>query len=105
MIESVQKRILMEGDPVGGVWKAPSNGVTKVWCNASSIASGVCLEVDGRIVEGGSWLMKVDGGAHINLAELDAVIRGINLVISWKLKIIEVLADSSTVYGWLQSLI
>ena len=74
----------------------PRCGVMQVvWCDAF----GVCLEIDGSVVEDGSWLRKVGDGSHINLAELDAVVRGINLVISWKLNTIEVLTDSSTVFG------
>ena len=49
-----------------------------VWCDASSIALGVVLEIDGNSVEDAAWLRKKDDFAHINLAELNAVLKGIN---------------------------
>ena len=39
--------------------------------------------------------------SHINVSELDAVVKGINLVIKWGLSVITVVTDSATVYGWL----
>ena len=65
-----------EGDPVGGGWIVRCGTEGKVWCDASSLAIGVCLEIDGDVVEDASWLRKCDDGAHINVAELDAVLRG-----------------------------
>ena len=62
-------------DPVRGVWavRKASDGV--VWCDASSIAVRVLLEIDDNCVEDGCWLRKTDDAARINLAELEAVIR------------------------------
>ena len=53
-----------------------------MWCDASSLAIGVCLEVDGGIVEDVSWLRRADDALHINLAELEAVLKGMNLAVS-----------------------
>ena len=61
------------------------------------------LEVGGRVVEDASWLRKKDDTAHINVAELDAVVRGINLALKWKLSKVVLATDSATVYGWLTS--
>ena len=98
-------RRLRAEDPVGGVWKALVDGESKVWCDASSLALGVIVEIGGKIVEDASWLRKKSDGAHINVVELDAALRGINLALKWKLKRLTLVTDSATVHGWLQSVL
>lgn len=71
-----------------------------LWVDASSLALGAALEVDGKIVEDASWLRQ-DECAHINLAELDAVIRGLNLALFWQMKKLTLMTDSRTMYHWL----
>ena len=53
-----------------------------MWCDASDVALGVVLEIDGRIEEDGAWLRKTDDIAHTNLAELDAVVKGVSVAIN-----------------------
>ena len=84
-------------DPVGGKWEVPKQTSGRVWCDASSLAVGVCIEINGSIMEDNSWLRKVDDSTHINVAELDSVIKGINMCILWGLTSIEVMSDSATV--------
>ena len=67
-----------------GLWNAVGDQ-TKVWVDASSLALGVVVEMDGRIIEDANWLRKEDC-CHINMAELDAVIKGLNLVLAWKVR-------------------
>jgi ribonuclease HI len=76
-----------------------------VWCDASSLAIGTVLEVAGEIVEDCSWLRKQDNMAHINRAELEAVIKGLNLATKWEFECITIMCDLATVVGWLNSLI
>ena len=64
-------------DPVKGIWSA--SGKLNVWCDTSQIAYGVALERKNQIIEDGAWLRKADDGTYINLAELNAVIKGVNL--------------------------
>ena len=59
------------------------------------------MEIDGEVVEDSAWLRKKDDHAHINLAELDAAIRGISLAVNWGLKEIVLMSDSATVVKWL----
>ena len=59
-----------QADPVHGKWSAPSEGECRVWCDAISIALGVCVEVDGVVLEDAIRLRKRDDGHHINVAEL-----------------------------------
>ena len=96
---------LSNHDPVSGQWNVTSQSQGKVWCDASSIALGVCLETGGQIVEDAAWLRNVNDSDHINVAELEAVIKGLNLAVKWKLKDITVATDSATVHGWVSSVV
>ncbi|XP_067932885.1 uncharacterized protein [Watersipora subatra] len=87
-------------DPVTGQWKVPASESGKVWCDASSLAIGACVEIDNQIVEDASWLRGVNDGAHINMAELEGVIKAINMAMKWNLKNVTILTDSATVFGW-----
>ena len=94
---------LESNDPVHGKWVVGKGNSGTVWCDASSIATGVALEIDGNIVEDAAWLRKVDDCAHINVAELDAVIKGVNLGYRWGLTDLKIMTDSATVHGWLHA--
>ncbi|KFD58237.1 hypothetical protein M513_01000 [Trichuris suis] len=61
---------------------------------------GVALEVDNSVIEDGVWLRPSDA-RHINMAELDAVIKGLNLAIAWRMGTIELMTDSAAVHRWL----
>lgn len=89
-------------DPVGGRWVAPGDFV-RVWCDASSLAIGCALEIDGEVLEDAAWLRKKNDGSHINMAELDAVINGLNLAVKWQATDVEIVTDSATVFSWLKS--
>ena len=54
---------------------------------------------EGDVIEDGSWLRKGDS-THINVAELNAAVRGINMAIAWSMRNIELRTDSSTVHRW-----
>ena len=68
------------------------------------MALGVAIEINGSIVEDASWLRK-DESSHINMAELDAVIKGLNLALAWRVKKVELLTDSPTVQCWISDAI
>ncbi|XP_004209839.1 uncharacterized protein LOC101240545 [Hydra vulgaris] len=104
LVSSLNERLTKE-DAVHGSWNVKNTSEATVWCDASSLAVGIVLEVAGEIVEDCSWLRKQDGVAHINLAELEAVIKGINLATKWGFECITIKLDSATVVGWLKSLI
>jgi hypothetical protein len=92
-------------DPVRGVWSVPHTKKARVWCDASSLAVGVCIEVNGEIIEDAAWLRKPHDASHINLSELESLIKGVNLAIKWEFSELEVMTDSSTVYNWVKSLL
>ena len=56
-------------------------------------------------MEDGSWPRKKDDVQHINVAELEAAVKGLNLAIKWGLKDVELCTDSATVHGWLRSVV
>ena len=104
-LRQVEKRMRDEGDPVRGKWPVHRESPITIWADASSLAIGVRLEIGGDIVEDAAWLRAESDSAHINRAELDAVIRGINLALRWGPRKIRVMSDSKTVCGWLNALI
>ena len=87
-----------ESDPAKGRWDVTADEMT-VWTDASSLALGVVLEVDGCVVEDASWL-RAEDATHINLAELDAAVKGVNMAIVWGAKKIRLFTDSKTVFHW-----
>ena len=86
-------------DPVRGRWDVKGDEA-RVWVDASSLALGVVIEINGYVIEDASWLRN-DDSSHINMAELDAVLKGLNLILAWQMKKVELLTDSSTVHRWL----
>ena len=87
-------------DPACGDWCGNGQEVT-VWVDASSLATGVAIEYDGAIMEDTSWLRPVHADKYINLAEIDAVLRGINLALHWKASVIYLWTDSACVHWWI----
>lgn len=61
-----------------GKWQKLAKGT--VWLYASSIALGVLLE--GNVVEDAALLRKKKDFHHINVAELDAAMKGINMAVT-----------------------
>ena len=103
MMEDTVRRV-KQNDPANGRWDVVGEEAT-VWVDASSLALGIAIEVDGHVVEDASWLRSEDSSSHINMAELDAVIRGggggVNAALAWKLKTLHVRTDSLMVYHWI----
>lgn len=90
-----------DNDPASGRWNV-DEGTAAVWTDASSIALGAVLEIDGSVIEDGCWL-RLDDASHINMAELDAAIRGVNMALSWKITKFRLITDSRTVYHWMSN--
>ena len=99
----VEHRLKEQGDPAKGSWVVRQDGEAVVWTDASNLGVGVALAVDGEVIEDAAWLKRETDTSHINVSELDAAIRGINLAIKWKFRKFKIMTDSSTVRRWLQS--
>ena len=74
MLEDTVRRV-KHSDPEKGRWDVIGEDAT-VWMDASSLTLGIVIEVDGHVVEDASWLRSEDSFSQINMAELNAVIRG-----------------------------
>ena len=104
-VHHIDHRITAEGDPAHGKWVVDSEAPITVWTDASSIALGVALQIEDDVIEDAAWLRPKDDSTHINRAELDAVLRGINLALKWGTRKLRVMCDSVTVCGWLTAVI
>ena len=74
----------------------------KVWCDASSLAMGIAVEIEGVLVEDAAWLRKKGDFNHINVSELEAALKGVNLAIKWGMSEFVLVTDSATVFRWIQ---
>ena len=81
-LEVIQEILVDEEkkDSVTRAWHIAETKIGVVWCDASSIAKGVVVEIGGLVAEDVTWLRK-----------------GINLAIKWGLREIEIRTYSSTV--------
>ena len=61
------------------------------------------MEIGSLVAEDATRLRKKNDYNHINVAELDAVLKRINLAIKWRLREIEIRTDSATVLSWVTS--
>ena len=80
MLEDTVQRV-ERNDPGKGRWDVVGEEAT-VWVDASSLALGIVIEVDGNVVEDASWLRSENSSSHMNMAELDAVITGANAALA-----------------------
>ena len=71
-----------------------------VWTDASSLATGVVVESGESLIKDVCWLRLAREDKHINLAELDAMLRGINLALQWKATVLHLKTDSACVHRW-----
>ena len=98
MITEVVARVHQK-DPVWGKWCVDGPELN-VWIDASSLATGVSLEHDGAVIEDASWLRKERDIQHVNLVELYAVLKGINMAQMWEATILHIHTDSACMYKW-----
>ena len=98
-ITEIWKKLKYEGDPAKGQWTVNANSPINIWVDASSIALGVALEIDGDIVEDASWLRKQNDSQHINMSKLDAAIKEINMAVKWGRRKMTLFTNSATVNG------
>ena len=99
IIKEVLTRVRKE-DPTQGRWCVDGEALS-VWVDASSLATGVLLVYDWSVVEDACWLRLEKDSQHINFAELDAIIKGINLAILWKMTNLHLFTDSACVDKWI----
>ena len=59
-----------------------------MWIDASSLATSVVVESGESLIEDACWLRPAREDKRINLAELDAMLRGINQALQWKVTVL-----------------
>ena len=84
-------------DPARGDWCAEGQELN-VWVDASSLAIGVALKRYEAVLEDACWLRPENDAQHINLAELVAVLKGVNLALQWQSRVLHIKTDSVCVY-------
>ena len=95
---------LVNDGPAHGVWHAdPSCGEWKAWCDASSLAIATVLSQDDKVIEDGRWLGNKFDKRHINVAELEASLKALDMAIRWHIKKVRIMTNLKTVAGWLRS--
>lgn len=104
LAEDMWQRLQLE-DPVAGSWCVSLLEPVVVWTDASSLALGVCIDVGGTVVEDGTWLRRTDDASHINVAELEAVLKGVKMAVDWKIRSFKLCTDSASVFSWLNAAI
>ena len=80
MIKEVVEKAI-KCDPAKGVWNVKPNASLTVWCDASSLAKGVVIMQGDKKIEDATWLRSKSDAMHINVAELDACIEGLNIAL------------------------
>eukprot|EP00117_Sycon_ciliatum_P016048 scpid17635/ scgid15645/ Gag-Pol polyprotein; Matrix protein p10; p20; Capsid protein p25; Nucleocapsid protein p14; Protease p15; Reverse transcriptase/ribonuclease H p90; Integrase p46 len=102
--KELASRLSANGDPAHGVWHVPNPVECTLYVDASDVSYGAVLMVDGKKIEDRSWLRQHDDKRHINVAELDAAIKGLNLAINWQFKQVRLVTDSKTVAAWIDTI-
>ncbi|XP_065665550.1 uncharacterized protein LOC136086976 [Hydra vulgaris] len=92
-------------DSVGGKWLVPVNDKAELYCDASSIGLGVVLLIGGVVIKNAAWLRPTIDTHHINISELDSILRGLNLASKWDIKELTVYSDSKSTVGWLNAVL
>ena len=77
----------------------------KVWVDASSLTMGLALEANGSINKDACWLYTTNYPRYINLVELDAALKGINLILQWQATVLHFITDSVRVHQWISDIL
>ena len=86
-------------NPVRGNWCVDGKKFT-VWRDASLPALGITFAVDEFIIEDACWLWPENDSRHINQAELDATLKGVNLAFQWQAMVLHIVTDFVCVHWW-----
>ena len=93
-----------QADPCRGEWCVNSKELD-VWADVSSFAPGVLIELCGTVIEDACWLRPESDTQHINIAELHAIIKRVNLAVHWNAKLLHLKTDSLCVNRWLTNML
>ncbi|XP_047144620.1 uncharacterized protein LOC124818134 [Hydra vulgaris] len=100
MMQEVVDKVV-KCDPAKGVWSVKPNASLTVWCDASLLANRVMITQSDRKTEDATWLRPKSDAMHINVAELDACIEGLNVALKWNPINVSIKTDFHSVFSWL----
>ncbi|KAF4646777.1 hypothetical protein FOL47_005665, partial [Perkinsus chesapeaki] len=98
------------GDPAHGLWLLPKKeDMVRCWVDASELAEGVVLTSEqDDILADGTWLASPSDSTstqkpstHINVRELDVIIKGIEYLILYGYQKATIMSDSKSAVTWL----
>ena len=92
-------------DPVKGSWDVPRTEKGVVSCDACSLAAGVLLEIGRVLAEYATWFRKKGDVSYINIRELDAALKRVNLALKWELRDMHLKTDSALVVSRVKSVV
>ena len=72
------------------------------WCMDTMDTKELDMWVDakGAIIKDAYWLWLIKNTQHINMSELDVVLRRVNLMLKWQATILHMNTDSLCLYSW-----
>ncbi|KAF4704861.1 hypothetical protein FOZ63_027328, partial [Perkinsus olseni] len=104
---SLQAALFQSGDTATGAWKYCPSDPWLLFTDSSQHAYGSVLKIGPIVVEDSTHLRKPGDRRHINLAELDALVRGLQLVekyiraLSWTTRLpLTICCDNSSAVSW-----
>ena len=62
-------------------------------CDANNMTKDVVIEIGNVLAEDAVWLREKDDCNHSNIAELDTMLKSINLTLKWEVKEVEIRID------------
>jgi len=110
LARAIWELLRARGDPAMGVWRLPAaDDQVVVYTDASGLAEGVLVaDKHDRVLEDAAWLRKLRkstsekpaASLHINVAELDALLKGVERVIALGLRRATFRCDNKSVVNW-----
>lgn len=73
--------------------------------DVSSLTTDVLLEIDRHVIKDVWWQWPVGDAQHINLAELDAMLKGINIALQWGIRGLRLFMDTTCVHWWVSDML
>ena len=61
----------------------------------------MALGTNGTVIDDACWLRPINDAQHINLAELDTALKGINLALQWEATVLHLVTDLACVHRWI----
>ena len=114
IVEQFKKDLNSKGDSVGSKFSFDINDTWMLYTDASTYAYGCVIKIGETIVLDATWLRQTTDERPINIAELDAVVKGLGLlyqvtktfnptkkVVKVKTRDINLLCDNTNTIAWL----